>query len=293
VLKYRLEEESPQAVCEGELILPLKEWASRTCPVIGMLHAPPLPGAADYEGSVAAIRDVVLRDAEALVSGGVDGLMLENFGDSPFYPGRVPAITTAMMTSLGCEINSRFQIPLGINVLRNDGCSALAVAVACGASFIRVNVLCSARVADQGILHGIAHDLLRERANLRSNHLQIWADVDVKHSAPLAQRPLVDEVKDLVLRGKADAVIVSGSATGEPIDLATLRTVKDAAPTTPVLIGSGATVETISEIRQIASGIIVGSSLKYEGQAKNPVDPDRVRQFVDQVHRSSQRMHLS
>ncbi|WP_373652714.1 MULTISPECIES: BtpA/SgcQ family protein [unclassified Schlesneria] len=265
----------------------LSEWMSRSCPVIGMLHAPALPGSPDYRGDFASVRHIVLRDAEALVAGGVDGLMLENFGDVPFYPDRVPAITVAAMTSLGSDLKWRFGIPLGINVLRNDGRSALAVAIACGAEFIRVNVLCGARVADQGILHGIAHDLLRERANLKAQSIQIWADVDVKHSAALAARPLKDEVSDLIDRGKADALIVSGSATGQPIDPDTLRAIKSASASTPVLMGSGVNAETVSELVPYADGAIVGSSLKQDGKVRNPVETSRVIEFMEAINRGN------
>lgn len=263
------------------------EWNSRVCPLIGMLHAPPLPGSPDFQGDFAAIRHSILRDAETLLEGGVDGLMLENYGDSPFYPDRVPAITVAAMTSLASDLVWRFDVPLGINVLRNDGQSALAVAMASGASFIRVNVLCGARVADQGLLHAIAHDLLRDRANLRANSIKIWADVDVKHSAALAHRSLRDEVRDLIERGKCDAVIVSGTATGQPIEEMTLRDVKLAAGTTPVLVGSGVDVDGVSRLRTIADGLIVGTSLKQDGVATNPVELDRVRQLVDAVRTSA------
>ena len=126
----------------------LPEWSERRSPVIGMLHAMALPGAPTYGGDLARVRKALLADAEALVAGGVDGLMLENFGDSPFYPDRVPAMTVAALTALATEVRRCFPVPLGINVLRNDGRSALAVAVACGASFIRVNILCGARVAE-------------------------------------------------------------------------------------------------------------------------------------------------
>ena len=264
----------------------LANWSSISCPVIGMLHAPPLPGSPEYDGDIVSVRQSVIRDAEALVAGGVDGLMLENFGDTPFYPDRVPAITVAAMTSLACDLRWRFDVPLGINVLRNDGRSALAVAVACGASFIRVNILCGARVADQGLLQGIAHDLLRERANLQASSIQIWADVDVKHSAAFAERPLADEVQDLIARGKADAVIVSGSATGQPIDLGTLSIVKDAAGATPVLVGSGVTAESIHQLLPYANGAIVGSSLKEDGSVRKPVDVARVQGLVSAAHRS-------
>ena len=265
----------------------LPEWSERRSPVIGMLHAMALPGAPVYGGDLARVRKALLDDAEALVTGGVDGLMLENFGDSPFYPDRVPAMTVAALTALATEVRRCFPVPLGINVLRNDGRSALAIAVACGAAFIRVNILCGARVADQGLLQGIAHDLLRDRVYLQAQGIPIWADVDVKHSAALAARSLRDEVRDLIERGMADAVIVSGTATGSPIDLETLRTVRDAASGTPVLIGSGVMTESLGQLIPYADGLIVGSSLKREGLAKNPVDIDRVRSLVAAVHRQS------
>src|SRR5258707_10841752 len=90
-------------------------------PVIGMIHLPPLPGSPAHRLAMDDIRDLMLRDAEALAAGGVDGLMLENFGDAPFYPGRVPPHTVAAIAVLANEVRERFPLPLGINVLRNDG----------------------------------------------------------------------------------------------------------------------------------------------------------------------------
>ena len=161
----------------------------------------------------------MLRDGETLVEAGVDGLMLENFHDTPFYPGRVPRETIAEMTALAVAVRSRFGVPLGINMLRNDGRAGLAVAAAAGAQFIRVNVLCGARLTDQGVVHGIAHDLLRDRVRLGAESIKILADVDVKHSVPIAPRPLEEEIDDVVHRGKADALVVSGAATGRPTHL--------------------------------------------------------------------------
>lgn len=261
----------------------LPEWSSRRCPIIGMLHAPPLPGSADFNGNFLKVREFVVGDAVSLLEGGVDGLMLENFGDAPFFPARVPAITVAAMTAIAVDLRQRFPVPLGINVLRNDGQSALTVAVACGAAFIRVNVLCGARVADQGLLTAIAHDLMRERCFLHARSIQIWADVDVKHSAALAPRPLTEDVHDLIERGKSDAVIVSGAATGQPVELETVRQVKIAAKSTPVLLGSGVTAENVAGLVPSADGIIVGSGLKVDGIVSNPVDPLRVKRFVDAV----------
>ncbi len=175
-------------------------WPAGRKVVIGMVHLMPLPGSPRYGGDLRAVREAAMRDAAALAEGGVDGLMIENFGDVPFYPGRVPAYVVAHMTALTVEVRRRFDLPVGINVLRNDGRSGLAVAHAAGAQFVRVNVLCGARAADQGVIQAIAHDLLRERAALRAD-VKIFADVDVKHSAPLAPRALAEEAADTLHRG--------------------------------------------------------------------------------------------
>jgi membrane complex biogenesis BtpA family protein len=248
-----------------------------------MLHAPPLPGAPRYGGDWRTVCDTVLRDAEALAAGGVHGLLLENFGDAPFFPGSNPPHVAAHLAALAAPITNRFELPLGINVLRNDGLAALAVAAAAGGAFIRVNVLCGARVTDQGLISGIAHDLLRERARLRAEHIQILADVDVKHSAPLAPRPLEEEVQETTERGGADGVIISGAATGQPTDIAALAAAKRAAGETPVFVGSGVAVETLDNLIPHADGFIVGTALKYDGRVGNPVDPVRVGELVQRL----------
>ena len=256
-------------------------WKNVAHPVIGMIHLPPLAGSPRYGGSLEAIRTAMLQDAEALVRGGVHGLMLENFGDVPFFPGRVPAHVVAQMAALASEVRRSFDVALGINVLRNDGCSALAVAHAAGAQFIRVNVLCGARVADQGLLQGIAQDLLRDRAMLKAD-VKIFADVDVKHSAPLADRPLADEVSDTIHRGLADALIVSGWGTGRPTDPSDAMEVKRAAGAVPVFIGSGVTAETIRQFLPHCDGFIIGSAFKRDGRVEEPVDAARVTAILSQ-----------
>ncbi len=262
----------------------LRAWARTPKPVIGMLHLAALPGAPLYGGSIASIRDAMMRDAQLLAEGGVDGLMIENFGDVPFFPGRVPAHVVAHMTALAAEVRRALpQLPLGINVLRNDGLSALAIAHSIGADFIRVNVLCGARVADQGLLQGIAHDLLRLRAELKAAAIRIFADVDVKHSAPLAERAIIDEVDDTLHRGLADALIVSGAGTGKATDPQKLKLVKSAAKDSPVFLGSGVTPTTLPQLLPHADGFIVGTYFKRDGVASNPIDLARVRELMKLV----------
>lgn len=221
------------------------------------------------------MRRFVLADAQTLAAGGVHALMLENFGDTPFYPSRVPAETVAAMTWLAAEVLREVPLPLGINVLRNDGQSALAIAHAVGGAFIRVNVLCGARVTDQGLLTGIAHDLLRDRARLGAD-VQILADVNVKHSAPLAPRPLEVETQELFERAGAGGIIVTGLGTGQATPPTDVQRVAAAARTVPVLVGSGVDAKSLGTYLPYAAGFIVGSSLKRDGRIDGAVDPQRV-----------------
>src|SRR5262249_37182848 len=160
-------------------------------------------------------------------------------------------------------------VALGINVLRNDAEAALAVAVAAQADMIRVNVHTGARVTDQGLVEGRAHLTLRQRRALGADRIRLLCDVDVKHSAPLAARPLGEEAQDLVLRGLADAVLVTGSGTGHGVDRRDLETVL-AAVRAPVLVASGVTPATLVDVHA-AHGVIVGSCLRADGRAGGPV----------------------
>ena len=262
------------------------EWMSDLKPAIGMVHLRAMPGSPGCQDSLEQIAADALLDVEALVDGGMDGLIIENFGDTPFYPDHVPAITVASMTAIGTEIRRRFEVPIGINVLRNDALAALSVAAACGANFIRVNVLSGARVTDQGIVEGRAYELLRERDRIGATNVQIWADVQVKHSAALAPRSLRDEAEDTLRRGRADAVIVSGSATGQPTSPDDLSEVKQICGGAPVLVGSGVNPENVAAWVALADGFIVGSSLKVRQQVDQPVDPNAVERFVAALRRT-------
>lgn len=256
------------------------DWLTEK-PLIGMIHLQPLPGAPRAApGSMDVAITRALADAVALAEGGCQALMLENFGDAPFYPGVVPVHVVAAMARIATEVARRVALPFGINVLRNDGIASLAIAAAVGARFIRVNVLTGARVTDQGLIQGIAHELTRERARLGAHDIAILADVDVKHSAALAARPLADEVKDALSRGMADAVIVSGSGTGASVDLDKLALVKQAAGQAPVLIGSGATAASLPTLARYADGFVVGTATKYGGDVLAPVELARVQELA-------------
>jgi membrane complex biogenesis BtpA family protein len=253
-------------------------------PIVGMIHLDALPGAPDFGGDRAAIRGAMRRDARRLSAGGVDAVMVENFGDAPFYAGSVPKHTVAEMSALVADLRKRIDLPVGVNVLRNDAEAAVSVAAATGASFVRVNVHTGTRVTDQGIVTGRAAETVRLRERLDAD-IDILADIDVKHSAPIAERPLAEEVADLLERGKADGIVASGAGTGRKTDREHLEAVVEARDRidadVPVFVGSGVTRGTVAEVLTLADGAIVGSDLKEDGEATAPVDEGRVRDLVD------------
>lgn len=248
-------------------------------PLIGVVHLEPLPGAPGYGGDREAVGRRAVDDARSLAAGGVDGLLLENYGDAPYLPGRVPRHVVASLTAVAAAVRGAVDLPLGVNVLRNDPGAALAVADAVGAAFVRANVWTGARLTDQGFIQGRAHQVLRQRDALGSR-VRVFADVQVKHSAGLADRPLEMEVEETVRRGGADAVIVTGPATGRPAEAERIDRARGAAVGAPVLVGSGVTPDNVAALLERSDGAIVGTALERGGVTGAPVDPDRVAALV-------------
>lgn len=244
----------------------------------------PLPTSARWGGDFQAVISRAEREATALAAGGADGIIVENFFDAPFVKDRVDPAVVSAMTLLVQRIKKLVAIPIGINVLRNDGFSAMAIASCTETQFIRVNVLTGVMATDQGLIEGNARELLRYRRELGSD-VKILADVLVKHARPLGSPNLTVAVQDTIQRGLADGVILSGWATGSPPSLEDLELARAAAGDTPVFIGSGANWENIPHLIQAADGVIVSSSLKRHGRRDQPIDPIRVSQFVEATQR--------
>lgn len=251
-----------------------------TKPIIGVVHLLPLPTSARWGGDLITVMERAEQEATALAAGGVDGIIIENFFDAPFPKDHVDPAVVSAMTVIVDRIKSLIMLPIGINVLRNDAQSALAIASCLEAAFIRVNVYTGIMATDQGLIEGKAHEIQRYRQELNSN-IAIFADVLVKHAHPLGQPNLIASVKDTIERGLADAVIISGGATGTAPSYEDLQLAKSVSLDTPILIGSGANWDNIGNLLQVGDGVIVASSLKRHSKITEPIDPIRVAQFVE------------
>jgi len=252
--------------------------------LVGVIHLPALPGSPAHFLSFDEILKRSLADATALRRAGFDAAFIENFGDAPFPVEQTPSAGIAAMAIVADHVQ-RSGLAVGINVLRNDAQSALGIAAVVDATFIRVNVHSGVYAADQGIITGKADQTLRYR-KLLGARIAILADVHVKHGRPISHPDLREAARDTAYRGLADGLIVTGSATGIPVQLDDLRVVREAVPDRRLFVGSGATADTIRELLAHASGVIVGTGIKKNRDPSEPIDPDLAMAFVKAAGRS-------
>jgi hypothetical protein len=251
-------------------------------PVIGMVHCWPLPGAPGYTGyGMDSIIAHAVRDAQALAAGGCHGIIVENMWDIPFRSGpNVQPESIAAQAVVAHAVKAAVDLPLGINLVHNGGTALLGIAVAAGASFIRVCMFTGAGIWDAGSWdEGCAADLLRRRKDLHAEQIKIFADVDKKHSVRFPGIDLATHIEWTRFFG-ADALIISGRMTGDAPDLAKVRQARALAGARPLLLGSGTDAQNIAAFMEVADGVIVGSSIKADGDIVNPVDVKRVRRLV-------------
>ena len=265
-------------------------------PLIGVLHLAPLPGSPDFAGDAPAIRNRAVREAGILAEAGYDGLIIENFGDLPFYRDRVGPETVAAMAVVAEAVKASTDLPVGVNVLRNDYASALGVAAVCACEFIRVNMLVGAYITPEGMIQAHPAEVLRLRGRLAPETL-IFADVCVKHARPIAALTIDEDALDAVERGRADCLIVTGARTGSPTSVEDLRVVKTRLAqeglSVPVLVGSGVTESNAREMLGLADGMIVGSYIRKMGRAGNEIDPARAARLAEIMTRSMLRRRTS
>ena len=248
------------------------------CALVGMVHVLALPGSPRWAGDMAAVLDAATRDAEALLNGGCDALIVENMHDLPYLRGHVPPEIVAAMTLATAQVTA-LGAPTGVQVLAAANREALGVAIAAGASFVRAEAFAYAHVADEGWLDASAGELLRARRALGVD-VAFWADVKKKHAAHAvtADLSLADVARGTAFCG-ADALIVTGAETGRAAAPADVVAAAEAG--LPVAVGSGITETNAGAFAERADALIVGSWLKEDGDWRRPVDPARVRRVAD------------
>lgn len=254
--------------------------------VIGMIHLKSLPGTPMSSLPVDQIVDHAVREARVYQEHGLDGLMMENMNDVPYSLHPSPE-TGAIMTRVGLEMKHEVpHLPLGVQILATRNTEAMAVALASGCDFIRVENFVYSHIADEGLVNSNAGELLRYRKNMQCENVAILTDIKKKHSSHSL-------TSDIDISGTAtaasfflsDGLILTGPSTGEPVNVDDVRTVASLNLTIPIIIGSGANPANVSPLLAAgARAAIVGSYFKKDGHWGNDLDCERIKRFIDAVH---------
>lgn len=258
---------------------------SRPKPVIGVIHVGALPGTPRSSQAVSELVTSARNEAKLYRESGVDGVIIENMHDVPYLRGEVGPEIVAAMTAIAAEVKRECALPVGVQLLAGANIEALAVAHAAGLDFIRAEGYAYAHVADEGLIQASAAKLLRYRKLIGATRVQVWADVKKKHAAHAitADVSLGETAETIEFMG-ADCVIVTGSATGKPPNVADVQEAKSHCHL-PVFLGSGITESNVAEFYDNADGFIIGTAFKLDGLWSNTVDPARVTSFVQNIQR--------
>jgi membrane complex biogenesis BtpA family protein len=261
----------------------LETLFGRAKPVIAMMHLLPLPGRPLYDakGGMAAIVDALRRDLDILQDGGVDGLLFCNEGDRP-YSFHIDRAPVAAMAAVIGELRPHIHLPYGVDLLW-DPLAALAVAQAVRASFVR-EVFTGVYDSDMGLWQPDAAAALDYRRTIGAENVRLFFNIEPEFARPVSPRPIGALAHSVVVSSLADVILISGAMAGAEVDLDHIREAKEAVPGTPVLANTGVKVETVRATLAVADGVIVGTGLKRDGYTWNPVDPERVHRFMDEVH---------
>ena len=258
-----------------------EELFDKRKPLIGVIHVGALPGTPRARASVEELTDTAVREAALYAGGGVDALMVENMHDVPYLRGSVGPEIVAALAIIARAVKAESKLPTGVQILAGANTEAVAVAHAAALDYVRVEAYAFAHVADEGIIESSAAELLRFRRKIGADGVRVWADVKKKHAAHAITADVsLGETAAAVEFMLGDAVIVSGNARGEPPRAADVREAKSHCRI-PVLLGSGVTVENVSEFYDSADGFIVGSYFKEGGLWSNTVERARVERPAD------------
>lgn len=246
--------------------------------IIGMVHLKNISYNINDDFELEKVLTTAKRDLISLQEGGVDAAIVENFFDIP-YSNEISLEQVINFTSIFTRLKEISSIPLGVNLQQTSGNEEMQIAQLCGGEFIRSEAFVETRLGSFGILTPQANSLIKYKKE-RNSKVVIFADINVKHTIGLVNQPIESSILDAKMAG-ANALILTGFATGKSPTVEDVRRFKEIAEEIPVLVGSGVSKNNISELMKHCEGIIVGSSLKENGEVSNEIDVNKVKEIVE------------
>ena len=241
-------------------------------PIIGMLH---LNGF-----TTDRVHEWAKREIEQMYSNGVNAVLAED------YFGTLDDVEWALD-----YLHSQYpECVYGVNLL-GDTERGFQLAKQYGAAFLQMDSVC-------GHLRPGRHLKGYDKPNLdskicdgdfaeRLETLRIECPVFLLGGVRFKYQPVrsgrsVEE--DLRLgKERCDAVVVTGTGTGISTELEKIRLFREVLGDFPLIVGAGMTEENCREQLSIADGAIIGTWFKRDGITEAPVDPERVRRFMEIV----------
>jgi len=251
--------------------------------VVAMAHIGAMPGSPlyDSDGGMNKLVDDVCADIEKLQAGGVDTIMFGNENDRPYLLEGTPE-SIAAMTAIVTAAKAILKVPFGVNYLW-DPTATVAIGVATGASFVR-EIFTGVFASDMGVWAPDCATPSRLRRNLGRQDMKMLFNINAEFAHTLDQRPIELRAKSALFSSMADAILVSGPITGQPADASDLRKVAETVTEIPVFANTGVNLDNVRDVMSVASGCVIGTHFKIDGDTWNSVDGDRVKRFMDVVN---------
>lgn len=257
----------------------LSDIFQNTKPIIAMVHL-------QYRGSMQQLISETLQDVNRLETGGVDGLLFENWGGD--YSDRfvVPETRDYVLAAMK-EAAKTTKLPYGINVLPLDYEADFDIAKETGARFVQIDTFVDVVKTDYGnefILQVKPQEIIAYKRKLNLDEVALFVNIQTKHYTTIPTNKKLETSAAQAVHNGADALIVCGNLTGQKTPKGKLIRVRRIASDTPIGIGSGFDADNAAELLSYADFAIVGTSLKRDGITENPVDEERVKRLMEVVN---------
>lgn len=245
--------------------------------IIGMIHLKAMPTSPKNEHTIEEIIQFAKMDLATLQKAGITKAIVENVFDTPYVTELNLELIVAY-THIFTVLQQEAQIELGVNLHATSGVEEMVIATLCGASFIRAESFVEPRSTMSGYLKPMAANLMRKKKELGSD-VKIFADVNVKESRAVINQSIDVSIAESLAAG-ADAIIVTGLATGKPPSEEEVKALKQLVGDKPLLLGSGINESNAKTLFKYADGAIIGSSIKEDGIIENKVSLERTENLL-------------
>jgi predicted TIM-barrel enzyme len=168
------------------------------------------------------------------------------------------------------ETARKTELPFGVNFSSVGQEASFQAAKETGASFMRLDA--SEEVADR-------------RKEFGLERIVLMTDIPTERISPIpSDKSLEASVKQLV-DGGSDVLVINGISPDAQPPINKIVKAKHIAEDVPVFVGSGFGAGNASELLKCADGAIVDGTFNHQGNPKNPVSEERVRNVMETVRR--------